>query len=157
MRIGLLSTLRDESQALPRFLSLLEALEADPRVERLFCSFYENDSSDNTPEILDSWLKNRSGVLQSERLGIPRLRGRETSRTMLMAEARNKALAGFADECLDWLVVIDADLYSKPSHLWELIGVLKRDRGVAMACASSTKLARYIWAAPELLRQFCLN
>ena len=137
MRIGLLSTLRDESQALPRFLSLLEALEADPRVERLFCSFYENDSSDNTPEILDSWLKNRSGVLQSERLGIPRLRGRETSRTMLMAEARNKALAGFADECLDWLVVIDADLYSKPSHLWELIGVLKRDRGVAMACASS--------------------
>ena len=58
---------------------------------------------------------------------------------MLMAEARNKALAGFADECLDWLVVIDADLYSKPSHLWELIGVLKRDRGVAMACASPYK------------------
>ena len=39
MRIGLLSTLRDESQALPRFLRLLEDLEADNRVDRLFCSF----------------------------------------------------------------------------------------------------------------------
>ena len=113
MRIGLLATLRDETPALPRFFSLLEELEADSRVERLFCSFYENDSSDDTPECLAAWLRDRPGVLQSERLGSPRLRGREISRTMRMAEARNKALAGFADECLDWLVVIDADLYAK--------------------------------------------
>ena len=137
MRIGLLATLRDESQALPRFFGLLEALEADPRVERLFCSFYENDSSDDTPARLAAWLRDRPGVLQSERLGAPRLRGREISRTMRMAEARNKALAGFADEHLDWLVVIDADLHAKPSHIWQLIEVLQRDRGVAMACASA--------------------
>ena len=137
MRIGLLATLRDESQALPRFFGLLEALEADPRVERLFCSFYENDSSDDTPACLAAWLRDRPGVLQSERLGAPRLRGREISRTMRMAEARNKALAGFADEQLDWLVVIDADLHAKPSHIWQLIEVLQRDRGVAMACASA--------------------
>ena len=57
-------------------------------------------------------------MLQSERLGAPRLRGREISRTMRMAEARNNALAGFADEHLDWLVVIDADLYAKSwAHL----------------------------------------
>ena len=137
MRIGLLATLRDESQALPRFFGLLEALEADPRVERLFCSFYENDSSDNTPECLAAWLRDRPGVLQSERLGAPRLRGREISRTMRMAEARNKALAGFADEHLDWLVVIDADLHAMPGHIWQLIEVLQRDSGVAMACASA--------------------
>ena len=63
MRIGLLATLRDESQALPRFFGLLEALEADPRVERLFCSFYENDSSDDTPQLLAEWLKGRPGLL----------------------------------------------------------------------------------------------
>ena len=137
MRIGLLATLRDESQALPRFFGLLEALEADPRVERLFCSFYENDSSDDTPACLATWLRNRPGVLQSERLGAPRLRGREISRTMRMAEARNKALAGFADERLDWLVVMDADLHATPSHIWQLIDVLQRGRGVAMACASA--------------------
>ena len=137
MRLGLLATLRDEIHSLPRFFRLLEALEADPRVELLFCSFYENDSRDGTPDSLAVWLKDRPGVLQSERLGAPRQRGREISRTMFMAEARNKALAGFADERLDWLVVIDADLYAQPSHVWQLIEVLQRDCGVAMACASA--------------------
>ena len=137
MRIGLLATLRDEAQAVRRFLGLLQALEADSRVERLFCSFYENDSSDDTPEHLATWLKGRPGVLQSERLGAPRLRGREISRTLLMAEARNKALAGFGDEPLDWLVVIDADLHANPNHVWQLIEVVQRGRGVAMACASA--------------------
>ena len=137
MRIGLMATLRDETQALPRFFRFLEALEADSRVDRLFCSFYENDSTDETPELLAAWLSDRPGVLQSERLFLPRLRGREISRTMRMAEARNKALAGFADESLDWLVVIDADIYTKPIHIWQLIEVLQRDHGVAMACASA--------------------
>ena len=137
MRIGLLATLRDEAQALPRFFRLLEALEADSRVDRLFCSFYENDSSDCTPKLLDAWLESRPGVLQSERLGAPRLRGREISRTTRMAEARNQALAGFADEPIDWLVVIDADLYTSPNHIWQLIEVVRRGRLVAMACASA--------------------
>ena len=140
MRIGLLATLRDEITSLPRFFSLLEALEADSRVDRLFCSFYENDSSDGTPERLSTWLNDRPGLLQSERLGVPRLRGREMSRTIRMAEARNKALAGFADERLDWLVVMDADLYANPRHIWQLIEVLQRDGSVAMACASSCRI-----------------
>ena len=137
MRIGLLTTLRDEAQSLPRFFRLLEALEADSRVDRLFCSFYENDSSDGTPQLLDAWLKSRPGVLQSERLGTSRLRGREISRTTRMADARNKALAGFGNEPLDWLVVIDADLHTSPSHIWQLIEVVRCGRRVAMACASA--------------------
>ena len=130
MRIGLLATLRDEAQALPRFFRLLEALGADSRVERLFCSFYENDSCDGTPELLDEWLKDRSGLLQSECLGAPRLRGREISRIIRMAEARNKALAGFADEAFDWLLVIDADLHAKPSHMSQLIEVVRSAPGL---------------------------
>ena len=50
---------------------------------------------------------------------------------------RNQALAGFADEPLDWLVVIDADLHAKPSHIWQLIGLVLRATGVAMACTSA--------------------
>ena len=137
VRIGLLATLRDEAQALPRLFKLLEALEADSRVERVFCSFYENDSSDCTPELLTQWLRGRPGIVQSERLGAPRQCGRQISRTIRMAEARNKALAGFGDEPLDWLVVIDADLHAKPSHIWQLIEVVQGERNVAMACASA--------------------
>ena len=137
MRIGLLTVLRDEAKALPRFFKLLEALESDQRVERLFCSFYENDSSDGTPDLLAEWIKNRPGVLQSEQIGAPRLRGREISRTVRMAEARNQALAGFSEEPLDWLVIIDADLYVYPSHIWQLIEVVQGGQRVAMACASA--------------------
>ena len=92
---------------------------------------------DDTPVLLSRWLRGRPGVLQTERLGVPRLRGRETSRTIRMAEARNKALAGFGDESLDWLVVIDSDLHALPHHIWQLLEVVKRFRGVAMACASA--------------------
>lgn len=137
MRIGLLATLRDEGPALPRFFAVLEALEADPRVDRLFCSFYENDSTDNTPQLLAAWLRDRPGVLQCEQLGLPRLRGRETSRTQRMAEARNRALQGFGREPLDWLVVIDADLHADVRHIWQLVEQLEHRPGVSMACASA--------------------
>ena len=130
---------------------LLEALESDSRVQRLFFSFYENDSVDDTPELLAAWLRGHRGVLQSERLGVPRLSGREISRTMLMAEARNRALAGFGDEPLDWLVVIDADIYAQPTHVWQLIDVVQHGRGVAMACASALQnrpdiFGRSLWS-----------
>ena len=137
MRVGLLSTLRDEALALPRFFRLLEALEDNSSVDQLFCSFYENESSDDTPALLAEWLRDRPGTLQSERLFAPRLRGRDISRTIRMAEARNKALAGFGDESLDWLVVIDADLYVAPRHILQLIEVVQCGHGVAMACASA--------------------
>ena len=71
LRIVLLATLRDEAQAIRRFRCLLEAMEADSRVKRLFCSFYENDSSDDTPEYLPKWFKARQCLLHSERLGAP--------------------------------------------------------------------------------------
>jgi len=54
-----------------------------------------------------------------------------------MAEARNHALAGFGDEPLDWLVIVDVDIYVKPTHVWQLIEVLQRCCGVSMACASA--------------------
>ena len=122
---------------MPRFFRLLEAFESDSSVDHLFCSFYENDSIDDTSELLAEWLRDRPGDLAERTLGIPRLRGREISRTIRMAEARNKALAGFGDENLDWLVVIDADLYVASRHILQLIEVLQSGHGVAMACASA--------------------
>ena len=104
-----------------RVFRLLEALEADSRVDRLFCSFYENDSMTAPPIFWIHGYRSRTGVLQSECLGAPRERGREITRTTRMAKARNKALAGFGDEPLDWLVVIDADLHAQPCHIWQLI------------------------------------
>ena len=70
MRIGLLATLRDESQICP-FFRVVEKLEEDPRVERLFCSFYENDSSDDTPGCLAWWLRDRPGSCRANGWMLP--------------------------------------------------------------------------------------
>ena len=95
----------------------------------------------------------------SERLGAPRLRGREISRTICMAQARNQALAGFGDERLDWLVVIDADIHAKPRHIWQLIDVVQqRPRRSYGLFKLTSKQARYLRAQLlELLRQLRLD
>ena len=54
-----------------------------------------------------------------------------------MAEARNKFLSGLADEPVNWLVVIDADLHTKPEHIWQLIDVLHGSDDVIMVCVSA--------------------
>ena len=72
-------------------------MEADSRVKRLFCSFYENDSSDDTPEYLPKWFKARQCLLHSERLGAPRLHCCEISRVIRMVAARSIPSAGFGD------------------------------------------------------------
>ena len=68
MAVGLLAVLRDEAAHLPRFLGLLELLEQQSMLSGLFCSFYENDSSDATQALLARWLQQRAGSLISERL-----------------------------------------------------------------------------------------
>jgi hypothetical protein len=78
MAVGLLAVLRDEAANLPRFLGLLELLELQSVLSGLFCSFYENDSSDATPTLLARWLQHRPGSLISEQLGEARFRERSS-------------------------------------------------------------------------------
>ena len=110
MAVGLLAVLRDEAANLPRFLGLLELLEQQSMLSGLFCSFYENDSSDATPALLASWLQHRPGSLISEQRGEVRFRGRQPARTQRLAEARNRALEPLLERSLQWLLVIDVDL-----------------------------------------------
>ena len=64
------------------------------------------------PAFLAEWLEGSSGHLAERTFVCSPPTPSDISRTIRMAEARNKALAGFGDESLDWLVVIDADLYA---------------------------------------------
>jgi hypothetical protein len=137
MRIGVLTTLRDEAGSLPHFRAVLESWERHPAVEALVCSFYENDSSDATVSLLEQWLQHRHGHLRSEQLGQARLNDRQTLRTTRMATARNKALEPLLSESLDWLLVLDADLQFQARHLFDLHQVLQRHPAAAMACASA--------------------
>ena len=143
MRLGLLAILRDEAARLPRFLATLEDLESQSGVSELRCSFYENDSQDATAALLSTWLRQRQGWLQSERLGLPHLKGRDPARTQRLAAARNQALQPLLQhwqpepECEQWLVVVDADVQFTAQQVLALIAVLQAHPAAAMACASA--------------------
>jgi hypothetical protein len=135
--LGLLAVLRDEAVHLPQFLALLEQLERCPELGGVFCSFYENDSTDGTPERLAAWLRYRPGRLISERLAEPRLTGRQQARTRRLAAARNRALEPLLSQDLRWLLVIDADLQIQPGHVLALLDLLNHRQEAAMVCASA--------------------
>ena len=124
MRLALLSILRDEAARLPRFLAALEQLEAHPSVA-----------------MLQAWLRHRRGYLQTERLDLPRLSGRDPARTQRLAAARNQALQPllqhWPSDAAAWLVVVDADLWFSAAQVLQLIAVLGAAPGAAMACASA--------------------
>ena len=137
MRIGVLTTVRDEEEKLPQFLQLLEQWESHSQLDTLVCSFYENDSVDSTPWLLNRWLEHRKGHLCSERLGHPRLSDRQNLRTIRMAAARNQALEPLLRESLDFLLVIDADMHIQIEHLFDLLNVLQLHPEASMVCASA--------------------
>ena len=84
MELAVLAVVRDESSRLNYFLAQLDRIKKISPFSNLYVSFYENDSADDTPEKIRSWLLDNPGQLQSEILGFERLRGREVTRTQRM-------------------------------------------------------------------------
>lgn len=106
------SLARDAAEELRGLEARIDALAASFREHRLI--FFENDSQDDTLELLRAWQHRRPSLeLLSERLGAPRWpHVRSPERAEAMAAYRNRtldrALACAADA--DFLVVLDADL-----------------------------------------------
>ncbi len=141
MTLAILSVLRDEAPRLPSFLGLLNSLEFLPQLGGIQCSFYENDSSDSTPVLLHRWMESRAGSLICERFG-ERPHGpfsREASRTIRLADARNKALQPLLDTDCSWLLVIDADLVVRPDQVLSLLEIAQANPSASMVCASAVQ------------------
>ena len=126
--LGVLTIFRDEEPNLSRFFGLLESLETQKYWNGLVCSFYENDSADSTAELLQSWIQDRPGFFISENFGESRHRvfSKDTSRTLRLADARNKALQPLLGSSCRWLLVIDADLHVSPSQVFSLYALKQR-------------------------------
>ena len=135
--LGVLTVFRDEASNLDAFFGLLQELERCSLWERVFCSFYENDSCDGTPYRLATWLSQRPGSLISERLLEPRGSGREQLRTKRLAAARNRALGPLLVQDLACLLVIDADLKIDYQQVIALYDIWQRYQYAAMVCASA--------------------
>jgi len=118
MKISVLGLWRDSANHAQRTLDNLGNIVADnPNINFEFF-FYENDSMDNTKEILENWIKNYNGKIFSEQLGFPKFGSViDVTRLVLLSYYRNK----LKELCLsqlrsDYTLLIDTDIVFDNSH-----------------------------------------
>jgi len=144
--LAVLSLWRDSERYLTRSLNQFEAMEEElqDRDIRVVYSFFENDSKDETPTKLLSWLKGRKGILQSERIDAPRW-GSVSSleRVRYQARYRNMALAPLNTYYnFDYLLVADSDVYWDPELITGMIDRLDSNLSWGMISPNTVQNVR---------------
>mgnify|MGYP005830512741 CR=1 FL=1 len=110
MKITVISLFRDSEPDIHNCLSRLEDLERNTDAEFEY-SFYENDSVDNTREILKKWIEGRDGFLTFEDLNAPKFSNTASDqRNYLMTDYRNKSLNAIKPIDSDFSIVFDSDV-----------------------------------------------
>ena len=112
MKLTVISLFRDSAKKIPDCLKRLEALEKRYEIEYYF---YENDSKDNTVELLKKWLTDREGKLITEVLNAPSF-GHITPKERMerMTYYRNTILNKAKPLTSDYALLLDSDIkYSK--------------------------------------------
>jgi len=101
---------RDSENTIYKTLKQLENLESIDGFEFSYF-FYENDSKDNTVEILEQWLLNRSGKIQSEILNAKKFGSVvDPERMKFLCECRNKCKQLADNNSFDYSLLIDSDI-----------------------------------------------
>lgn len=144
--LAVLSLWRDSERHLTRSLNQFEAMEEElqERDMRVVYSFFENDSKDETPIKLLSWLKGRKGILQSEQIDAPKW-GSVSSleRVRYQARYRNMALEPLNTYYnFDYLLVADSDVYWDPELITGMIDRLDANPSWGMISPNTVQNVR---------------
>ena len=139
--IAVMALWRDSSKYLTTTLYQLDKQEINLSSEyKFFYSFYENDSIDNTPELLSNWIDRHDGVLLSEKRNDPRWKSLPSiRRTKLMAEYRNLALRGLKKINFDYLFVLDTDIIYENNLINKMINILDSNSTIGMITPNTTQ------------------
>ncbi len=129
MKITVISLFRDSEKNLNKYFKRLEALEKRYEMEYYF---YENDSKDNTEELLETWLNNRKGKLISEILNAPTF-GHVTQKERMerMTYYRNTILMTAKPLMSDYAFLLDSDIDYAADIIKQYI---KRMKGDVVMC-----------------------
>jgi len=106
--------------------------------------FFENDSEDKTPQLLQSWLKDRMGFVVSERIGAPKWGSvASLERVRYQARYRNMALQLLSNYYnFDYLLVADSDVHWEPSLITGMIDRLDSNEDWGMVSPNTTQNVR---------------
>ncbi len=103
-----------------------------------FYSFYENDSVDDTPEILREWLEDRQGILLSDKLNHPKWESVPSrKRTAAMAQYRNICLYAIRDKNYDYLFIIDSDIFYDKDLFKSMIHLIDNNQTYGMVTSNT--------------------
>ncbi len=132
--IAVIALWRDSSKYLTNTLYQLEKQEIRLSSKyKFFYSFYENDSVDNTSELLSNWIDRHDGFLLSEKRNDPKWKSVPSiRRTKLMAEYRNLALKGLKKINFDYLFVLDTDIIFDNNLINKMLNILDSSSTIGM-------------------------
>ncbi len=132
--VAVIALWRDSYKYLSSTLRQLEKQEETVSSRyRFFYSFYENDSVDNTPQVLNQWINKHYGVLLSEKRNDPKWKSvPSVRRTKLMAEYRNLAFKGLNKINFDYLFVLDSDIILGDKLISKMINILDLNPHIGM-------------------------
>lgn len=123
--LAVLTLWRDSAEYIVESLKQFEDMEALLLTKGISCvyGFYENDSDDATPQLLQRWLKDHIGFVLSEHIGAP-MWGSVASaeRTKYLARYRNIVLDNLRNYYnFDYLLVADSDVHWEPNLVLEMV------------------------------------
>lgn len=123
--LAVLALWRDSSDYLDRSLAQFDAMEAVLKKDgyKVVYGFFENDSIDDTPQKLQSWIRKHTGFVISECIGAPKWGSTASlKRVTYQARYRNMALKLLNEYYnFDYLLVADTDVYWQPDLIQGMI------------------------------------
>lgn len=140
MKVSVLGLFRDSENHIKDSLERLDNLNQVNDVEFEFF-FYENDSKDNTREILNDWTGTRNATLFYEDIGAPKFGSvaiRE--RIILLSYYRNKLKALSQPLNSDYTLLIDTDTLFDNNHFIMLLDEMKWEQRWSMVSANTRQL-----------------
>lgn len=134
--VAVLSLWRDSSEYLKYSLAQFEEMEStllDQNINVVY-AFFENDSEDKTPQLLQAWLRDHIGFVVSERINAPKWGSVPSlDRVRYQARYRNMALELLNNYYnFDYLLVADSDVHWEPSLITGMIERLDTNKSWGM-------------------------
>lgn len=142
-KISVMGIFRDCAGYLPfMFKALDEMARAYPSIE---FSYYllENDSSDESRELLDKWIADKKGRMfgydsEAKRASLTDV---SFARTKKLAMIRNSLLTSARDDLdSEYTILLDSDVYFDPSIIRTFFEARPATNGYAMMCAYTQQL-----------------
>lgn len=135
MKISVLGLFRDSEEFINQTLSSLDNLS---KLGDFDFYFYENDSIDNTKNILSNWFCSKKGKLINETLNTPKFGSvPDITRLVLLSHYRNKIKSFVKKSDSKYSLLIDTDVFFTEENFFSLYAFLEKNPYAVMAVSNT--------------------